>query len=463
MTNHFANTNEEISVKVKTVAEVFSVTNLKIPDYQRPYKWGRKNIRDLFYDIRKAIDDNFDEYRIGSIILHSKDTNNIDIVDGQQRLLSLALLYNLIQADNLPIGASNLLSNDFVEISCQNAKNNYDEWQSLFNLLKDENYKKLIADYFFNKCRMSVIIIPASMLSVAFQLFDSQNNRGKALEPHDLLKAYHLRAIKNPTETTISNWESHVSDTDFPLKELFDKHLYRIRKWVNGHTGLNKKQYGSELRFSEKFIDDFKGVSLNEEFPYLDLYKALNKNNIEFPISLNMPIIDGHMFFKYTEYAYQLYRDNLENDCSKKHTEHKYIRNINIYINILCSFVDRFGKNCTELKEVEEILFVWAFYPRIVAKLLYDSSIANYVAGGEFQRKKGYQKMFQLLATSTSPRDFISKIDMDILENYTADELRMMLFIKNSKDEELLKLDNADLRIVVKNAIKKKGGNNENE
>ncbi|MDD3231816.1 MAG: DUF262 domain-containing protein [Clostridia bacterium] len=455
-----ANKNE-ICVEIKSVAEVFSIANLKIPNYQRPYKWGRKNIRDLFYDIRKAIDDNFDEYRIGSIILHNKDANNFDIVDGQQRLLSLALLYNLIKADNLPVGVSNLLSNDFVEISCQNAKNNYEEWQSLFNLIKDENYKNQIVDYFFNKCKMSVIIIPVEMLSVAFQLFDSQNNRGKALEPHDLLKAYHLRAIdeSKQNETMVSNWESFVSDTNFPLKELFDKHLYRIRKWVNGHTGLNKKQYGSELRFSEKFIDDFKGVSLNTEYPYLDLYKALNKNKIEFPISLNMPIIDGQMFFKYIEYSYQLYKDNIENNYSNKYPEHKYIRNINLYNNLFCSFIDRFGKDCAELKEVEEMFFVWAFYPRIIARMLYDSSIANYAAGGEFQRKKGYQKMFQLLSTSTSPRDFISKIDMEILENYTADELESMLSIKNRKDDERSKLDNNELRVIVKKLTNVRGAN----
>jgi hypothetical protein len=29
----------------------------------------------------------------------------------------------------------------------------------------------------------------------AFQFFDSQNTRGKSLEPHDLLKSYHLREM----------------------------------------------------------------------------------------------------------------------------------------------------------------------------------------------------------------------------------------------------------------------------
>lgn len=37
-------------------------------------------------------------------------------------------------------------------------------------------------------------------ISEAFQFFDSQNARGKALYPHDLLKAYHLREMAGVSE-----------------------------------------------------------------------------------------------------------------------------------------------------------------------------------------------------------------------------------------------------------------------
>ena len=33
----------------------------------------------------------------------------------------------------------------------------------------------------------------------AFRVFDSQNYRGKALAPHDLLKAHHLREMREET------------------------------------------------------------------------------------------------------------------------------------------------------------------------------------------------------------------------------------------------------------------------
>ena len=50
--------------------------------------------------------------------------------------------------------------------------------------------------------------MPEERLAEAFQLFDSQNNRGKSLEPHDLLKAYHLRQQDSEDEKIVENGSS---------------------------------------------------------------------------------------------------------------------------------------------------------------------------------------------------------------------------------------------------------------
>lgn len=80
-----------ITFSVKSISDVLQNSSLKIPEYQRPYKWERRHIRNLFYDIREAIDSKKSEYRIGSIILHNKNADNIDIVDGQQRVAAKAI------------------------------------------------------------------------------------------------------------------------------------------------------------------------------------------------------------------------------------------------------------------------------------------------------------------------------------------------------------------------------------
>ena len=88
--------------EVKETAEIKSLTELlkmklAIPSYQRPYKWTKKNVADLLEDINKAVDQDKDgsgfKYRIGTIILHWNTKSKVyDIVDGQQRIISLLLV-----------------------------------------------------------------------------------------------------------------------------------------------------------------------------------------------------------------------------------------------------------------------------------------------------------------------------------------------------------------------------------
>jgi hypothetical protein len=424
----------EIAVLVKPVAAILNNEKLNIPDYQRPYKWERRHIRNLFYDVRETMGRGIKEYRIGSIILHRKDSETLNIVDGQQRLISISLFLYFVDKQTLPSGAKKLLNAEHIEISRLHAKENFGEWKDLCGLIEAAEVKN-ICNYIQNNCKVSVIEMPSEYLAEAFQLFDSQNNRGKALEPHDLLKAYHLRAIDKPTEETISKWEAYVKNSKLNLKDLFDKHLFRIRRWVNGSTGLYKKKYGSELRFSERFIDDFKGVALESgAYPYLKLYHELESHGMHFPSSLTMPIINGAAFFKFVEFSYtlfenefycddgkQLYYDKLDKSASGIliGAKSRHSRNINLYINLLALFADRFGSNNVD-REICEKIFVWAFYPRIEAELVYDSTIANYAATGQFKKKTIYQRIFQVLAVSSTPREFAANIDTDVLRNFTA-------------------------------------------
>ena len=422
----------------KKVGELLKKGNLRIPSYQRPYKWNRKHIRNLFYDLRDAMGKK--EYQIGSVILHKND-GRLDIVDGQQRLISISLfLHSLDDLENYK-GANQLLSaEEFGEISYYHASENYNEWKNLTQLV-GENEAKDICNFLLENCAVSVITMPQERLSEAFQLFDSQNNRGKSLEPHDLLKAYHLRKYDSEDEKIVEKWEQFVEDKDLSLKELFDKHLFRMRRWSRGETGLTNKRYGSYLRFTEDFIDDFKGVDLNQNFPYLELYRHIEK----FPLSITMPIIDGSTFFEYIESAHKTIKDHKdflnaklgfsdEPEGEEKNLAYpkgmlniynsskgRYLKCHNIFLNICSLFAERFGKD--ELsKDIVETLFIWSYYPRVKSKAIYDATFGNYAAGGRF-RQKEVQKLFQLLAHAVTPNDFMIKIDRELFENYTVDKI----------------------------------------
>ena len=432
----------------KKVGELLKEGNLRIPSYQRPYKWNRKHIRNLFYDLRDAMDKK--EYQIGSVILHENEHENeehLDIVDGQQRLISISLFLHLLEKLKDNKGANQLLSAEFGEISCYHASENYNEWGNLTQLV-GENQAKDICNFLLENCSVSVITMPQERLSEAFQLFDSQNNRGKSLEPHDLLKAYHLRKQDSEDEKLVEKWEQFVEDKELSLKELFDKHLFRMRRWSRGETGLTNKRYGSYLRFTEDFIDDFKGVDLNQNFPYLELYRHIEN----LPMSITMPIIDGSKFFEYIESAHGTIKEHKdflnaelgfsdEPEGEEKNVAYsegmlniynsskgRYLKCHNIFLNICSLFADRFGKD--ELsKEIVETLFIWSYYPRVKSKAIYDATVGNYAAGGRF-RQKEVQKLFQLLSHAVTPNDFMIKIDRELFENYTVDKI-----IEEEKDK----------------------------
>ena len=422
----------------KKVGELLKKGNLRIPSYQRPYKWNRKHIRNLFYDLRDAMGKK--EYQIGSVILHEND-KYLDIVDGQQRLISISLFLHLLDDLENYKGAKQLLSAVvFGELSCYHASENYNEWENLTQLV-GENQAKDICNFLLENCSVSVITMPKKRLSEAFQLFDSQNNRGKSLEPHDLLKAYHLRKQDSEDERIVEKWEQFVEDKDLSLKELFDKHLFRMRRWSRGETGLTNKRYGSYLRFTEDFIDDFKGVDLNQNFPYLELYRHIEN----LPMSITMPIIDGSKFFEYIESAHETIKDHKdfldeelgfsdEPEGEEKNLAYpegmlniynsskgRYLKCHNIFLNICSLFAERFGKN--ELsKDIVETLFIWSYYPRVKSKAIYDATVGKYAAGGSFRQKEA-QKLFQLLSHAVTPNDFMIKIDRELFENYTVDKI----------------------------------------
>ncbi|WP_333617741.1 DUF262 domain-containing protein [Dietzia sp.] len=82
-----------------TVRALFEDSSYVIPVYQRAYAWGEEQIEQLLRDVRDARIKGVPNYYLGTIVVHS-DTRIIDgapverleVVDGQQRLTTLALI-----------------------------------------------------------------------------------------------------------------------------------------------------------------------------------------------------------------------------------------------------------------------------------------------------------------------------------------------------------------------------------
>jgi hypothetical protein len=295
---------------------------LSIPNYQRPYKWTAKNAIQLLDDIIEAKNENKKEYRVGTLILHyDKDNDIYNIVDGQQRVTTFALLLlALLEEKEIDFLNQQVTDNPYTR---KNVANNFRAFErrrdAMIEKKHDDRNVKDLRDFIKNQCELIVVI--TNDISEAFQFFDSQNARGKKLYPHDLLKAYHLREMNNigveETEKIVKRWENA---NQIKLAELFGEYLFRVREWLRGN-------YAWEL--NEQNIDKFKGISNRDNSPYAQFFKGafayadmVNKSAMPFvsgmhnlnPHQLDAPIIAGKPFFDYANHYLEILGDIQNNE-----------------------------------------------------------------------------------------------------------------------------------------------------
>lgn len=84
----------------------------EIPPYQRPYAWQRSNVEQLLNDVLDAQRAGDEEYFIGSLITIEKERGSLfEVVDGQQRLTTLNLIFARLRDKTLDTYAKADLEN----------------------------------------------------------------------------------------------------------------------------------------------------------------------------------------------------------------------------------------------------------------------------------------------------------------------------------------------------------------
>ena len=397
-----------MSAYKSSIYDLLSMDNLAIPDYQRPYKWTKRNINELLTDISKAIEegqkygDSY-KYRIGTILIHNSQDGKSYIVDGQQRILSIALVCLYL----FPSFRSDLTNHCFTDdISKQNIRDNYMFIQQWFTLQSDEEKNRFLEAL---KRIIEVIVITVNEESEAFQLFDSQNSRGKPLYPHDLLKAYHLREMTSSLsemEHAVKKWEDEEPSE---IKELFSDYIFPIYNW--------SKKTKTDT-FSDRYIEVFKGADIKESYTYA--MRAF-KSSPFFQIS--EPFIAGNDFFEYVGHYIQMLRDikkELEKNgdfsaiqeiLSDRSSGLKYCK-ILFYCALL-SYYDRF--HCFDKMAVLR-LFTWSFMIRIDMQHLGYDTINKYAIGEYNVQYSNNLPVFSLIANARKHAD-ISNLTIECNNN----------------------------------------------
>lgn len=307
--------------------------NIKIPFYQRPYKWKLENVRYLCEDIKDGFLKN-NKYLLGNIILH-EENDELNIVDGQQRLTTIALILKSLKKK------INLLEN--ININSNEAlKRNYSFIKSYFS---NFDRKDDLIEFILNN--LVVTYIKTKDLDEAFKFFDTQNSRGKKLDDVDLLKNHHFM---------------HLGDMDISIQKQiakeWKKYSYNF-EWYGSNSLL--KCVINDLFILRSMFDDrnfYFGVWINYDNSVLNEFKTQikgeNLNLRDFKFSSN--IVGGMMFFNYAFKYARIY----EIIQPKSYIFDKKWRLNQAMIMLLLVYVDKFGFD-ENFEKFYENVFIYLF------------------------------------------------------------------------------------------------------
>ncbi len=251
-----------------------------IPRYQREYTWGKDNWEELLDDIQESEGDHF----IGSLICIDRGNDTfavpeLEIVDGQQRLTTISILYaaiyeklkSLAPSDDLDIqndiynlrhrlvlrsnrgelrlspSQQNFNLNDYSSIlrdigvvdvaqDVQNKGNRQIYRSFRFYRTKLENFTiEALLSLLSQINKVLVVKIEVNSHSDAFVLFESLNNRGVPLSAIDLIKNKLLAELERKEHVSIDvafgKWRQMVENLPtYPIQERFLRHFYNAYK-----------------------------------------------------------------------------------------------------------------------------------------------------------------------------------------------------------------------------------------
>lgn len=90
-----------VGAELQSLPEVFWGRLFTIPDYQRGYAWDEKQVSEMLVDINHLLDDHMSRrHYTGTLVFGRADENSeeLHVVDGQQRLTTLVILMGLLGA-----------------------------------------------------------------------------------------------------------------------------------------------------------------------------------------------------------------------------------------------------------------------------------------------------------------------------------------------------------------------------
>ncbi len=254
-----------------------------IPEYQREYAWNKEKCEILWEDVKNFCIGNYtgNSYFLGSLIFFKdKESDSLDIIDGQQRITSFLLLLRAFYAVLIKMYEQNPSDKDIEGMKMQIApciwhgvsavqyntpdferprletKRIYEKdkevFRSMFSesspeLLKQRSKKKnkYLINYslfyeklshlqeegilnivtFFEKIVEGLIILPieCNSFEMSLTIFSTLNDRGMPLADHDIFRSYLYQKAHKKGEQEVQNFKNKWNKLEKLCKETEGK------------------------------------------------------------------------------------------------------------------------------------------------------------------------------------------------------------------------------------------------
>lgn len=355
---------------------------LAIPEYQRPYRWTEVQIQRLLQDFkdyqvdeRNRSSDESCPFYLGSIILHQQG-NKLNIIDGQQRLTTMALI--------------SYLTGEYKSLSLR-YKAPESQQQVKHNLAWLADKKLQLNEIDFSAIHITLVVTNSE--DEAYRFFETQNTGGVRLKGPDIIKAHHLNVIDksmpNKTRHYAELWES-LNDIN-PIIKLLLRGRYweylNLRKDLKDPTRKTMPFHQQERLLVDAVVDEFSPSTTGDDVAFGRVSRTYLDNGGEALMQpqvgyeLRQPLNSGANTIRYLEYFQALRQKYL----LKNHNDETLFAFDEFYHELVCKL-----DGCAYLKQLFDaslLLFISQFGQQqldIAAKKLfrvvYSRRVSNQVA-----------------------------------------------------------------------------------
>lgn len=322
------------------------IRKYRVPRYQRPYAWGIEQATEFWEDLIS----NSEPYFIGSFVFcteKEKEEGFVEIIDGQQRLLTITMFMAVLRdhTKNIDKSKSELyqrqdiadedragkysyfitpdepikgvfvkyiqnVDGDMTTFSPKTSEEKrlkenyiyfYERVRELLEKAKDKEAKLLEIEGLRKKVSNLVVInVEIEREEDAYEIFETTNARGVDLSVSDLLKNLIFRKLpaqrdKDKAKVIWKEITDDIQETNTELKKFIRYH------WLSKYSSVTEKQLYREIKNKIKedewglFLDDLKVDS--EIFNLLlegewDTFKAYKNSDLIFNSVFALRLMD---------------------------------------------------------------------------------------------------------------------------------------------------------------------------